>query len=255
MNVFSPGFLSVLVGTAAFGLSAHSQFTFDMTTGGSGLTANATFQFDVVADTVVQTAINPDDTNSLSISGSGGSFGAISSTGTFEMTIVGLGDNDTAFNPVDWSGGSTGNFIETNNANGWGLNDGGGGLSIGAGEAIIFEFDTTNLNLVDGEFLAIVNTRVRDTSANLNLQYRNVAGTPTTPIQIIDGSEFAPGSSVIWPLNNREVLDGDQFAFWAEGSGTKSLKDWQFVIVPEPSAYASLIGLGAFTLVLLRRRR
>ncbi|MEM7791613.1 MAG: PEP-CTERM sorting domain-containing protein, partial [Verrucomicrobiota bacterium] len=78
----------------------------------------------------------------------------------------------------------------------------------------------------------------------------------TAPVQIIDGDTFGSGSSVSWVLNDRELLDGDQFAFWAEGSGTKTLKDWQFAIIPipEPSAFGGIFGLSAIALVMRRRR-
>lgn len=138
-----------------------------------------------------------------------GDFSNSDATGSFDLILKPIGGMKTnAFDPLTWSGiNDTENSVIMTVPHGWGVRDRKelDRSPIAAGEAMIVEFDLSNLKLPPGQQVVLVNMGVvskQYSDYELQLHHQATSGA---------GVHIADLSSNIVPLN-RAVRNGDIFA-------------------------------------------
>lgn len=206
------------------------------------------------ADATINIDVDSDSATGPKLSSSG-SFSSTSTTGFFEIDVVPYANDSVNspndFNPLDWSGlndnsvsviGSTGR--------GWGVDTlGEDNVFIQDGEALVFSFDFSGLNLALDDVVVLKSIETQRGTLDFSQQTGVNEGTA-----IILGD----GSQSLFDLNNFIIDDGDVFAF---SRGTRNDRVQSITLdvvdatetIPEPSALMLLIvGVGA--LIVLRRK-
>ncbi len=170
--------------------------------------------------------------NSLSQSGA---------SGTIRMDVTSLDDVTTPFNPTNWTGGGSAGIIHTTTS-GWGVNDSSGNGNMAAGEALILQFDFSDLTLGN------INDDVVWTGADLA-----VNGAEIWKLDGGSGSLISSGTN-IWS-GNLVISDGDTFALVNGKTTAMRMKSLTVDVIPEPATLGLVTFFGAGILVIRRRLR
>ncbi|MEM0964927.1 MAG: PEP-CTERM sorting domain-containing protein [Verrucomicrobiota bacterium] len=168
------------------------------------------------------------------------SWGALSSdlfstpsTGFIEIVY----DGRLSFDPNDFASGtdSGGNSLRTNSS-GLGIAGGSNGNNAGAGDALLLTFNFTDLT-------AGAQVVVTGYSSGINgLQLWE------------DGASSASASGSTVAGQSIVIEDGDTIALYV-ASGAGRIGSYTLDIIPEPSSFGMIAGIGAAVLVLTRRKK
>ncbi len=125
--------------------------------------------------------------------------------GTFVVTLEGRNDESTNFDPDTWTGGTP--HLVRGNSSGLGINDATGAAGVTGGEAILWSFDLSALNLNPGETLVMSGLDFNSSGAEL----WQLTGTPGAADA---GTLIATGAN--WS-GSITIADGDTFALVVTG--------------------------------------
>ena len=190
--------------------------------------ASTTVTWTNLADTVTVSAIGTADPT---IDAPNTVFSKQNSTGSIGMDVVALSEIGGAFNPTNWTGGTTaGATVHTTTA-GWGVNDSNGNGNIQAGEALILTFDFSSLGLAS-------NHTVKLAGFNLGVDTAEVWQKTGAASGELVGSGIAPVLAI-------ELSDGDELALVNSASTAMRLKSLSLDVDEIPTTTKTPAGLTA----------